>query len=513
DLKPLISPNGKLTMIKSSNHLEAMDAVANLRDIRRLTSDPESPRGPRRLVRQFRLEHAKAAEVQQQLQKLLGLDKNPSNDPAAVMQQMARFMKEAGVAPGDLSRAKPTQAPPVHLVANVRDNSILVNAPADQMAIVTEAIKVIDVPNDRSRSVLRNASRVQTYPLTVAEPEAIVKMLQELADLSPETRLQSDRKNRTIIAHANLTDHLTIRTLIDKLDGTVRNFRVITLTQLDAEYVAGSLNLVMGGGDTAKRQSTKDAEDEARRFRVVADVEKNRLLLWVNDDELADVRRLLVELGETAEPVTDAPTTVRVLETPDPKQAEELLRRLRDNWPALAPNPLELGPGAQLRPAPAEREDSAPAVEPPTTPARGKSRNAAATDVERNARTAERDARGPLMLTGFTARADDRELKEHSVAAGDVEPNGPTDLRSASVPPVRIERDAQGRLIVASQDPRAVDLVQKLLAQYAPGDQAFHVFRMKHKSTWAYTIAENLRQFFEERKKGEEKRQSEQTVA
>ena len=33
DLKPMLSPNGRLTSLNEMNRLEAMDAVANLRDI------------------------------------------------------------------------------------------------------------------------------------------------------------------------------------------------------------------------------------------------------------------------------------------------------------------------------------------------------------------------------------------------------------------------------------------------------------------------------------------------
>ena len=33
-------------------------------------------------------------------------------------------------------------------------------------------------------------------------------------------------------------------------------------------------------------------------FRVTADIENNRLLLWANDDELGEVKNLLQQLGE-----------------------------------------------------------------------------------------------------------------------------------------------------------------------------------------------------------------------
>lgn len=532
DLKPLISPNGKLTAIKSTNRLETIDAVANLRDIQKMLSDPQSPRGPRRMVREFRLEHVKAADVQGHLTKLLGLEKASPNsgDPTAIMQQMAKIMKEAGVAPGQGGGQKQQQGPQVHLVANVRDNSILAHAPADQMAIIAEAIEVMDHPSDKTRSVLRNSQRVQVYPLNVAEPEAVLKMLQDLADLSPDTRLQVDKKNRSIVAHANLADHLTIRTLVDKLDGTVRKFRVIPLSRLDADFVAGSIDLVMGGGEATKRPAGRDPEDEARRFRVVADVERNRLLLWVNDDEFADVERLLAELGDGPNAV-EREATVRVIETPDPAQAEELIRKLEQAWPGLAPNALELGPGVKTDKAerPAKRPDArslrnAPSTTPPLASPPERDRRTGRIDCEPEA---ER-----MRLVRLTSGADEpanggpadvepvADLKQQ--APKEFEPKRVQANKLASAiesrpespelpdsPAVRLERDAEGRLIAASQDPAAVELVQKLINELGPRAKGFRVFRMKHKTTWASSIAQNLQTFFEERQKAEEKRRNE----
>ena len=514
DLKPLISPNGKLTAIKATNRLEAIDAVANLRDIQKMLSDPQSPRGPRRMVREFRLEHVKATEVQTHLQKLLGLEKsNNSSDPAALMQQMAKIMKDAGVAATQGPLHKQQQGPQVNIVANARDNSILAHAPAEQMAIIAEAIEVMDHPSDKTRSVLRNSQRVQVYTLNAAEPEATLKMLQDLADLAPDTRLQVDKKNRAIVAHANLADHLTIRTLIDKLDGTVRKFRVIPLSRLDAEFVAGSIDLVMGGGESTKRPAGRDPEDEARRFRVVADVERNRLLLWVNDDEFTDVERLLAELGDAPAESDSGAATVRVIETPDPAQAEELIRKLEEAWPAIAPNALEVGPGikaerAAKRPD-ARSERSSPAATPPlATPARSDRRTGsidAATPAE------------PIRLVGLsnekveplTGGPGDVVAATESRAAPKDGESRPETPELPGSPAVRLERDAEGRLIAASQDPAALELVQKLIRDLGPRAKGFKVFRMKHKTTWASSIAQNLQAFFEERQKAEEKRRNE----
>ena len=513
DLKPLISPNGKLTAIKSTNRLEVTDAVANLREIQKMLSDPQSPRGPRRLVREFRLQFVKATEVQPLLHKLLGLEKTtPGNDPTALMQQMAQIMKQAGVVPGQGAPPKQPQASPVQLVANARDNSILAHAPADQMAIIAEAIQMVDHPSDKSRSVLRNTQRVQVYPLAVVEPEAMVRMLQDLADLSPDTKLHVDRKNRALIAHANLSDHLTLRTLVDKLDGTQRIFRVIRLSRLDADYVAGSIDLVMGGGDSTKRPAARDPEEESRRFRVVADIERNRLLLWVNDGEYEDVLALLDELGEAPGEQPASAATVRVLDTQDFEWSDELLRRLHQAWPGIAPNPLDTEPrpkldkaqGAGVRPL---RQTGLPPTTSRSVPDR------------RTGSMSSSPEPAPIRLAGLTTTQNEASECETDPAAPDLKnsASGRESRPAVAQPPgaaaVHVERDREGRLVVTSQDAQAVELLQKLVREIAPPPKGFRVFRMKHKSTWAHGIAENVRQFFDERQKSDEKRRSELATA
>jgi len=504
DLKPLVSPNGKLTTIKSSNHLEAMDAVANLRDIRRLVGDPNSPRGPRRQVKQFVLEHTKAEEVRDQLRRLLGIDRGTSAanaaDPGAIMQQMATYMKQAGMDPGQLAKARSAPPPPVHIVTNLRDNSLLVNAPADQMAIVAEAVKVLDVPNDRSKSVLRNNSRVQTYPLQSADPDNILKLIQDLGDLEPETRLQVDRKKRAIVAHASLIDHLTIRTLVEKLDGTARSLKVIPLRKLEAHEVAGSLNLVIGGGAASTRVSTRDAEDEAKRFRVVADGQLNRLMLWVSDEELIEVKRLLVELGEPEEADAPADTAVRVLESADPEQMDTLLRRLQAEWRDLLPNRLELGPGVEL---PRAKNDEGQS-KAPRKPSRSARQTKPVPAQEARREEHESEPASAVKLTALRPAM----LPE---SAGQEGANPAT--QAGELPPVRVDRDSLGRWILRSDDPEALAKLQKLFEQSKPERDNFHVFKMKNKSTWAGTIAENLRMFFDERRKAEEKRLGDTSVA
>ena len=73
EFKPLISPYGQLFPMASSNRLEAMDAVVNLRELQRLLKRAEAEEGRRERVAVFRLKHRKADDVAVKVRQLLGL--------------------------------------------------------------------------------------------------------------------------------------------------------------------------------------------------------------------------------------------------------------------------------------------------------------------------------------------------------------------------------------------------------------------------------------------------------
>jgi hypothetical protein len=134
-----------------------------------------------------------------------------------------------------------------------------------------------------------NIGRMQVYRLSGIDPDPIVKTLVDIGNLDPVTRLDVDKKNSAIIAYAPLADHVTIRALVDKLTGSGRRFEVIRLHRLAADYVAGTIDFMLGGGKKDRRRSPyvsyydpRQNEAKNREFRVDADVEHNRLLLWAN---------------------------------------------------------------------------------------------------------------------------------------------------------------------------------------------------------------------------------------
>ena len=197
------------------------------------------------------------------------------------------------------------------LAVNERNNSILVQAPPDKMARHRPGRSTPSTsPSIATARCWSNLNRMQVYRLSGIDPEPVVKTLMDIGNLDPATRLEIDKKNSAIVAYASLADHVTIRAVVDKLTGSERKFEVIRLRRLAADYVAGTIDFMMGSGAKKEKSRPKSfvrvrsirrsrrCGENAKEFRVDADVEHNRLLLWANPVELAEIEALLVKLGE-----------------------------------------------------------------------------------------------------------------------------------------------------------------------------------------------------------------------
>lgn len=455
EIKPMLSPYGKVTALKTTNRLDVLESAGNLRRIVELIDEEQSDNGQQRLVREFRLKHTRAAEVLETLQTLLGIEQKSTApmDPRALMAQQQMMMQQQGQ-PGQPQPQPAKKEPQVFLVVNSRENSILANAPPDKMAVIEQAVAVVDVPQDSTTGLLANIHKMQVYRLAGVTPDALVKVLKELGSLDPTTRLEIDQKNRAIIAFAPLADHVLIHTLVEKLDGAGRRFEVIQLRVLSAEYVAGSINTLMNGPEKTDNNRNRypfyyyfdggggnsQQQDAADRFQVEADIEHNRLLLRANDVELAEVKTLLMKLGEIAPEGRNTHTT-RVIPAMPGEETQKLLERLERIWPSVAPNPLDVGPGS------VEPDEEQPRRGPNARGKRPASKSrpkAEPTKPEQSAPSEQETRRAPLNDERLAAKAprfrlaQDRQVKqaEADVPAAESDDTGKTDEPSADQPDV-----------------------------------------------------------------------------
>jgi type II secretory pathway component GspD/PulD (secretin) len=473
EITPLLSPFGKATALKATNRLDVLDTAGNLLRIRELIAEEQSGSGQQRLVQEFKLRFTRADEVLDTLNLLLGIEPkqqaaNPA-DPRQLMQAMM-MAQQAGGQPGLAQAGKKENN--IFLAVNARENSILANAPPDKMGIIEQAIKAVDVPKAGGQGLMADAQKFKVYRLSGLQPETLAKVLKDLGSLDPTTKLEVDTKKNALIVYGPLVDHFLVTDLVERLDGASRKFEVIQLRTLGAEYVAGSILTLMNGPekqqDTGRQRwfyfdsSSQQQQDTTDKFWVEADVERNRLLLRANEVELAEVRALLVKLGEIPADQRYG-NTMRVVPAAAGAEMKDALERAKQLWQSVSPNPLEIeidpralepqrrrtkpaeeATSGSRRAAPNEPQQIGPAGSREGQPRGGRPRQ----NQSRGNRSADRVGpanRFRLAQDRLEAKGDEEEATEAAASddgAPEVHPGGKSESDPADAPAARESDDA-----------------------------------------------------------------------
>ncbi|MFM8324644.1 MAG: secretin N-terminal domain-containing protein [Pirellulaceae bacterium] len=538
ELKPLISGNGKLFALRRTNRLEAMDAVANLREVARILDDEQSAESVAKLAKEFVLEHVRASEVIRDLERFLGIEKkeratstNPEYAMAMQQQQMAMEMAEMQMQQqmqqqmGGAAGPKPTsrkRKDEVFLVANSRRNSIIVHAPDDRMAEIESFLKSVDVPTDSANSMSPDLN-MQVYQLQSLDPERLVSMLIKTDALGPLTKVEIDKDNRSIIAVGPIYDHLQIMKVIEKLDGDGRQLYVIPLRRRPADQVAGSIKLLLVRKEPEESSSgsryrfydpwgfssNQDKSKKTEQLKVAADLEENQLLVWANEREKEEIDRFLKRLGEVPDQEQRLPW--RRIEASNSEETLRYLKELERSWKELSPNPLILPNESQFRkstpPKPNEQPNDEGAASPSKDAAKPEETSVGEPITANDPAVGNRVANEPvtrsmprLARAAFVTSA--RPAKAEPPASTGIPSAPSTDAASISPgtpPPVEIRLAPDGSLILQSDDQQAVDMLERYMQQNKPPVPPFQIFYLKHNS--ASWVVMKLQDYFKEEEK------------
>jgi hypothetical protein len=236
-------------------------------------------------------------------------------------------------------------------------------------------------------------------------------------------------------------------------------------------------------------------KDTIQGFGVEADTDSNQLLLWATDVELERVNELLVELGEIPTGQRDA-RTVRFIEPTDAKRSAELLKQLQEAWKASGGGELIINTPASPKPAPAEQKQEK--KEEPTTdkaeqPAKDRSAGAgngpriAARFVELAAAVNAPDA---------AAKADDAAPAPAAPPANQPAPPIAQPSQQQQPAPVTVTVTPDGRLMLSSSDPAALDRLEELVERLSPPERRFKVYPLQYIS--ALDMYLTLKNYFKE---------------
>lgn len=463
DLKPLLSPYGKMHALIAANRLEVMDAVVNLREVHRLLNSADSGQGKRQRVLEIKLKNRKAIDIAPMVRQLLGLP--PDGMPSASTQaqldiEQTRLKAEAVKQLGGNAKEVLTQKKlEVFLVVNEKENSILVQAPPEKMDIARQAIESLDKELPPADTVWDTINKVKVYAVSGYDPATIAKMLaalQESGNLSKETRIQHDATQQKIIAVASADDQLTISRLIEQFRGEKRTAHILPIEGVEPDYAVSALKLLL-------KPAERFIAGADGKFEAEADPANHRLLLWATAKEVAEIREFLAQLGGSLENQVDAAASRMQVVRLGGASFQSVAQQFKEVWSDYADAPVII----QAQP---------PKVDLPNAPADNKSGEHQPAPAPPAPAVAPKIAHDPLHAgNGQVFTSASAPPMQPAPAAPLQEPATPE-----SKPGIRLIEGKNGEIMIVSRDPKLAASARKLLQQLTPSEEDVRIITLNH---------------------------------
>ncbi len=368
----------------------------------------------------------------------------------------------------------------VRLSLDSRNNKIVALATPSQHEAIRGVIEEIE-----RGSPLDAGSQLEVHSLRNADPEVVMQVLNNLVTKNSRALLSVDAKAKTLIAVAPQPQQATIRSTIERLQSTPRQLEVFQLElvePLTAETAIEKLFAETAGG------SGKSALAPS----VESDVASQRLFVRGNAEQLAQIRDLLVKMGET-NLVAARDGSVRVIHfAGDTKEALAEIQRV---WPQLSKSPLRIvrpgevplrlrsklpgGKAGDLKPA----DPAATPVVPPAPPGDEQQPKDKHTRVDSRVRA----------LEVKTAAQEDEPAPPAEKAPVE---EAPREV-SAEPKPILVA-PGDDKITIMSDDPEAIEQFEALLRALAPpaGAMGRDVMVYPLRTASSTTVAELLNRLF-----------------
>ncbi len=170
------------------------------------------------------------------------------------------------------------------------------------------------------------------YPVTSADPQAVLEVLQTLLVGMPDVRLAIDPKTGNLIAFARPAQHATIRATLQQLQGEAGQVEVIPLRVVDPQLAVLAINKLFGTADGGNVNAPT----------VDADIMTRQLLIRGSRSHIEQIREMLRKMGEP-EPGAGGGNVNLIRTIPmSPEVAEAMLRELQAVWPNVRENRLQV---------------------------------------------------------------------------------------------------------------------------------------------------------------------------
>ncbi len=500
EVQPILGPQGKAVTLPQARQIQVTETAGRLRTIRSIVNAVEQPDRGKAGLREFKLSYVTFDAAMPTLRNMLGIPAEAYSTPDGSMQ----------------------------ITKSAIGETILFRGTAQHAARLEEILRLIDIPE--AAAGINGAPQLEVYPITQADPEAVLKVLQQLMRDNPHVTLTTDEKAGHLVAFAAPPQQATIRATIDQMQKDNSQVEVISLSNIEPQVAVLAINRLFG---------SIDDKPDPKAPRVDADLNSRSLLVRGTTSQVGQIRELLRQLGESEDGTIASDATrqnVRILPLSG-ATARSAIEQIELVWPTMRANRIRIvSPSASIqtyRPSDSSGGSSAVEERPPVEMPRDDFRNDyqqllqllrereraeppsqeqpnvpdgasvrkslfryASEEASAPAPAESDSAPQPSSQTGEGANTLATPSQATNDASAEPEKTAPT---SPPKPPAPvIVSPGPGGLMIASDDLDALDELEDLLntiaSRNAASGREFAVFYLKYSK--AATVAEVLASIF-----------------
>jgi type II secretory pathway component GspD/PulD (secretin) len=337
EVEPLLGPQGAVVTLPQAKQIQVTETGGRLRTIRTVINAVERPNTELGGIRKFALAHLTFDDAMPYLRQLLGI-------------------------PNDAFSTTDGQ---LHIGKDVTGRKLLVDGSPERIARVEQVLRLIDVPD--AASGISGAPQLDVYPITTADPQSVLTILQTLLEGDASVKLAVDPVTGHLVAFARPAQQATIRATIEQMQRDARQVAVISLSTVDPQVAVLSITKLFGGLD-------KDKPDPSAP-RVDADVTTRSLLVRGSTGQIKQIRDLLAQMGESEDSASAGKSNEHVRLLPlSGSAARSALSQIEQIWPTMRSNQIRVvrpsqtiqtfRPGDQAEKADSEQPQNRPADAP-----------------------------------------------------------------------------------------------------------------------------------------------------
>jgi type II secretory pathway component GspD/PulD (secretin) len=303
EVRKMIGPQGAVVPLIEAKQLMVTETAGKLRLIRKMIEAVESPEAPKdETTIVLKLEHVSPTEFLTLARPLLNIPEGATSTPDGS----------------------------IRLAIDELGFRVLAMGKAERVERLKELALLIDVGNVEEAASgpgVVEQPQLVIYPITAADPAAVLQVMQTLLAGESDVRLATDPKSGNLVALAKPSHHATIKATLDQMQRDGTKVEVIKLRTLDPTAAVLNINKLFGGDGATMGNGPK----------VDADPINMQLMIRGTAGQVQQIRDLLEQMGEivggeSGLPYAAAPrTTLRTLALPS-RTARSVLEQVEAIW-------------------------------------------------------------------------------------------------------------------------------------------------------------------------------------